>query len=153
MKSLSRVQHFVTPWTVAHQAPPSMEFSRQAYWSGLPFPSPGDLPDPGIEPGFPALRADTLPYEPAGNPRTPPCIYWIRTSVSEWSSVMCFHKPWLNLKFYISRIKSSIPPLTLIMTFNQRRCQKENIALGQGNGCLLTGWSGDLEFDSSRFKP
>ena len=51
MKSLSRVRLFVTPWTVAHQAPPSMEFSRQEYLSGLPFPSPGDLPDPGIEPG------------------------------------------------------------------------------------------------------
>ena len=51
VKSLSRVRLFVTPWTVAHQAPPSMEFSRQEYWSGVPFPSPGDLPDPGIEPG------------------------------------------------------------------------------------------------------
>ena len=60
MKSLSYVQLFVTPWTVAHQAPPSMEFSSQEYWSGLPFPSPGDLPDPGIEPGAPALQADVL---------------------------------------------------------------------------------------------
>ena len=49
MKSLNRVQLFATPWTVAHQAPPSMEFSRQAYWSGLPFPSPGDLPYAGIK--------------------------------------------------------------------------------------------------------
>ena len=49
VKSLSRVRLFVTTWTVAYQAPPSMEFSRQEYWSGLPFPSPGDLPDPGIE--------------------------------------------------------------------------------------------------------
>ena len=53
---------------IAHQAPPSMEFSRQQYWSGVPFPSPGDLPDPGIEPRSPALRADTLPSEPPGNP-------------------------------------------------------------------------------------
>ena len=52
------------PWTGAHQAPPSMEFSRQEYWSGLPFPSPGDLPDPGIEPGSLALQADALPSEP-----------------------------------------------------------------------------------------
>ena len=51
----------VTPWTVAHQAPLSMGFSKQEYWSGLPFPSAGDLPDPGIEPRFPALQADTLP--------------------------------------------------------------------------------------------
>ena len=53
----------VTPWTVACQAPLSMGFSRQEYWSGLPFPSPGDLPDPGIEPGSPALQADSLPTE------------------------------------------------------------------------------------------
>ena len=50
-----------TPWTVAHQAPLSMGFSRQEYWSGLPFPSPGDLPNPGIEPKSPALQADSLP--------------------------------------------------------------------------------------------
>ena len=50
VKSLSRVGLFATPWTVAHQAPPSMGFSRQQYWSGLPFPSPGNLPNPGIEP-------------------------------------------------------------------------------------------------------
>ena len=66
MKSLSYVRLFVTPWTVAYQAPPSMEFSRQEYWSGLPFPSPGNLPDPGIEPGSPALQADALPSEPQG---------------------------------------------------------------------------------------
>ena len=54
-KSLSRVRLFATPWTVAYQPLLSMEFSRQEYWSGLPFPSPGDLPDPGIEPRFPAL--------------------------------------------------------------------------------------------------
>ena len=55
VKSLSRVQLFVTPWTAVHLAPPSTGFSRQEYWSGLPFPSSGDLPDPGIEPGAPAL--------------------------------------------------------------------------------------------------
>ena len=68
MKLLSRVRFFATPWTVAHQALQSMGFSRQEYWSGLPFPSPGDLPDPGIEPGSLALRADALPSEPPGNP-------------------------------------------------------------------------------------
>jgi len=64
VKSLSRVRLLVTPWTVAYQAPPSMRFSRQEYWSGLPFPSPGNLPDPGIEPGSPASEADTLTSEP-----------------------------------------------------------------------------------------
>ena len=52
---------FVTPWTVAHQAPLSMGFLRQEYWSGLPFPSPGDLANPGTEPTSPALQADSLP--------------------------------------------------------------------------------------------
>ena len=60
VKLLSCVRLFATPWTVAYQAPPSTEFSRQEYWSGLPFPSPGDLPDPGIEPRSPALQADAL---------------------------------------------------------------------------------------------
>ena len=64
MKSLSRVRLFVTPWTVAYQAPPSMGFSRQECWSGLPLPSPGDLPDPGIEPRSPALQVDALLSEP-----------------------------------------------------------------------------------------
>ena len=59
---------FVTPWTVARQAPLSMEFSRQEYWSGLPCPSPGDLPNPGIKSGSPALQVDSLPSEPPGKP-------------------------------------------------------------------------------------
>ena len=66
VKSLNRVRLFATPWTVTYQAPPSLEFSRWGYWSGLPFPSPGDLPDPGIKPGSPTLQADTLPSEPPG---------------------------------------------------------------------------------------
>ena len=68
MKLLSHVQLFATPWTVAYQVPPSMGFSRQEYWSGLPFPFPGDLPDPGIKPRSPALQADALPSEPPGKP-------------------------------------------------------------------------------------
>ena len=60
VKLFSRVQLFSTLWTVALQAPPSVGYSRQEYWSGLPFPSPGDLPDPGIKPRSPALQADAL---------------------------------------------------------------------------------------------
>ena len=67
VKSFSHVQLFAISWTVAYQAPPSIGFSRQEYWSGLPSPSPGGLPDPGIEPGSLALRADSLPTEPPGN--------------------------------------------------------------------------------------
>ena len=68
---LSRVQLFATPWTVARQAPLFVGFFRQEYWSGLPFPPPGDLHDPGIEPTSPlspALQADSLPAESSGNP-------------------------------------------------------------------------------------
>ena len=61
MKSLSHVRLFaMTPWTRAYQAPASMGFSRQEYWSELPFPSPGDIPDPGIEPQSPMFQADTI---------------------------------------------------------------------------------------------
>ena len=65
---LSRVQLFTTLWTVAHQAPLSMEFSRQEYWNGMPFPYPGDLPNTGIQPKSPALQADSLLSEPPGKP-------------------------------------------------------------------------------------
>ena len=68
VKSLSRVQLFVTLWSIAHQAPLSMGFSRQEYWSGLPFPSPGDLPNSGIEPSSPALQAGSLTSELPGSP-------------------------------------------------------------------------------------
>ena len=64
--SHSFVQFFAIPWTVAHQAPVSVEFSRQESWSGLPFPSPGNLPNPRIEPGSAALQAVSLPSEPPG---------------------------------------------------------------------------------------
>ena len=64
---------FATLWTIVHQAPLSIGISKLGYWSGLPFPSPGDLLNPGIEPGSPALQADVLPSEPPGEPYI--CIY------------------------------------------------------------------------------
>ena len=67
---LSHVQLFEIPWSVACQAPLSMEFSRQEYWSGYPFPSPGNLPDPGMEPQSPAFWADSLSSEPPGKPKS-----------------------------------------------------------------------------------
>ena len=75
--SHSAVSDFVTPWTVAHQAPLSLGFSRQEYWSGLPRPPPGDLPSPGIEPRSPALQADSLPSEPPGKPHVHTTTYKI----------------------------------------------------------------------------
>ena len=68
VKLLSGVRLFATPWTIAYQAPLSMGFLRQEYWSGLPFPSPGDLPNPGIEPRSSTFQADTLTSEPPGKP-------------------------------------------------------------------------------------
>ena len=69
VKSLSRVRLFAIPWTVVYQASLPMGFSRQEYWSGLLFPSPGDLPDPGIDSRSPALQADALPSETLGEPQ------------------------------------------------------------------------------------
>ena len=95
VNSLSRVWLFAALWTVTYQAPLSMEFSRQEYWSGLPFPSPGDLPDPGIEPGSPALQVDPLISEPPGKPLL---SLWLTTFLSgfpprwryeSWSAVLC----------------------------------------------------------------
>ena len=77
VKSLSRIRLFVTPWTVTYQAPPSMGFSRQGYWSGVPSPSLGDLPDPGLEPRSPALQADALLSELVGKPYIPYIVQYI----------------------------------------------------------------------------
>ena len=76
---LSHVELFVIPWTVAHQAPLSMGFSQQKYWSELPFPSPGHFPDPGIEPVSPAWQADSLPLKHLASPIIITCISQIMT--------------------------------------------------------------------------
>ena len=90
MKLLSQVQLFATPWTVAHQASQSMGFSRQEYWSGLPVPSPGDLPDPEIEPMSPTLQADALTSEPPGKPifQLPNIYLKNRTLLAEYSKMI-----------------------------------------------------------------
>ena len=71
-QSLQLCDSFVTPWTAARQAPLSMGFPKQEYWSGLPFSPPGDLPDPGIEPRSPALQEDSFPLNHLGSPKRPP---------------------------------------------------------------------------------
>ena len=90
--SLSHVWLFATPWTVAHQDSPSMGFSRQEYWNQLPFPSPGDLPDPGIEPGSPTLQADALLSEPPGKPHYRELECKSRKSRNTWSNRQIW--PW-----------------------------------------------------------
>jgi len=87
VQSLSCVWPFVVSWTAAHKAPLSMGFSRQEYWNGLPFPPPGELPDPGIEPvplGSPALQVDSLPVAPLGK-------YWVETRDTAKHPIM--HRP------------------------------------------------------------
>ena len=115
-KLLSRAQFFVTPWTVAHQVPQSMEFSRQEYWSGLPFPSPGDLPDPRIELGPPALQADALPSEPPGRDAfNSKCTYSsiiLQTSQINRSIVGCYRVEILSslLTSHFLMVSSSLSP-------------------------------------------
>ena len=87
LSPFSHIQLFGTPQTVAHQAPLSMGFSRQEYWSGLPCPSPGDLPDPGIKPISPAEQADSLPTEPSG--RHPSVPYTLRELAEAWEDGHC----------------------------------------------------------------
>ena len=82
-KSLSYVQLFATPWTVVCQAPLSLGFSSQEYWSGLLCPPPGDLPDPEIEPGSPAFQADSIPLEPPGKPKLPEAY-----DLSSWNLIV-----------------------------------------------------------------
>ena len=81
VKSLSRVRLFVTPWTVAYQAPSSMGFSRQEYWSGLPWSPLGDLPNPCIKPSFPTLQADSLMSEPPVKPTCMSNTSFLKTSL------------------------------------------------------------------------
>ena len=95
VRSLSCVWLFATPWTVAYQAPPSMGFSRQEDWSGLPFPSPGHLPTPGNKPGSPALQTDALPSEPPGKPGS--CQIALQRGNSN------SHSDWPHLKVYFPR--------------------------------------------------
>ena len=91
LKSLSHIQVFATSWTVALQAPLSMGFCRQEYWSGLPCLPPGDLPDPGVKSHSPALQADSLPSEPPGKPfkQVPGIAKWspFTANTAWWATV------------------------------------------------------------------
>ena len=87
LNRFSRVRLFVTPRTVARQAPLSMGFSSQECWSGVPFPSPGDLPDPGLEPGSPALQTDSLSTKPLGKPSNHQSVAFCATACAETASI------------------------------------------------------------------
>ena len=111
MCSLSRVRLFAAPWTVAHQASLSMEFSRQEYWSRVPFPSLGDLPDPGSEPVSPAWEADSLPLSHLRSPLSSVATFikclnqiWL-TCCSCYTSTHC-----LTLHLYVMEMASFLKP-------------------------------------------
>ena len=131
---LSRVQLFATPWTVACQAPLSMEFSRQEYWRGQPFPSPGDFPDPGIEPRSPTWQANCLPSELPGKPIV---LKELLSSSQPWYILVCFYR--LTLEKSMSHCPFPIPGFPLPHRDDISRCwgragecwvwTEENIAL------------------------
>ena len=104
VKLHSCVQLFATPWTITYQTPLTMGFSKQRYWSGLPFPSPWDFPDPGIKPRSPTLQADTLPSEPSGKPKNVQTTVQLIALISHSSKVMLkiFHamlQQYMNWEF------------------------------------------------------
>ena len=115
MKSLSRVHLFATPWTAAYKASLSMEFSRQEYWSRLPFPSPGDLPHPGIKPGSPALQADALSSEPPGKP--PKWFLGFPKTLLPFSPTLMwkllYFLPIFDQTTSLPRIQQTVSPLTM----------------------------------------
>ena len=102
---------FVTPWTVARQAPLSMGFSRQEYWSGLPFPYPGDFPDPGIEPTSPASQADSLPLSPQGGTCSKPT----HAQAPDWWPFLFLlpvGTPWSHKEHPTMAVSVHLPPRT-----------------------------------------
>ena len=121
MKSLSQVWLFATPWTIACQAPLFMGFSRQGYWSGLPFPSPEDLPDAGIEPGSPILQADAWLSEPAGKPAMA-----THSSTLAWK-IPRIEEPWLAAVHGVARSQTS----------EQLHFHFSLSCIGEGNGTPL----------------
>ena len=99
LSHFSCVRLFATPWTVTHQAPLSMGFSRQEYWSGLPCPPPGDLPDPGIKLMSPASKVDSLPLSHQGSPH----LQYGRREFDPWVGKMRWGRKWPPTPVFLSR--------------------------------------------------
>ena len=150
MKSLSRVRLFATPWTVACQAPPSMEFSRQEYWSGLPLPSPGNLPNPGTEPGYSMIYIHLCIYHPMklfqskygiflSLPKVPSCLFiiHIHPDASNCCSLFCHYGFLLkgHIKGIMKYIFVGVWLLSFSLFFKSTEC-----ALYLRNICLPSLW-------------
>ena len=124
--SLSHVRLSAIPWTVAHQATLSMGFSRQEYWSGLPVPSPGDLPDPGIKSRSPALQGDMLPSEPPGksssllkNDRKCPSTHGTLKKWEEYTTCKNANQPNYQILLIFHTLKDHSFPLRLCILSHQ----------------------------------
>ena len=128
LSHFSRVRLFANPWTGAHQAPLSMGFSRQEYWSGLPCPLPGNLPNPGIKPSspeVPALQADSLPLSPQGRPTSSLCLISLPEKLTEFTVTFNL----LDYRFIIKGYKSG--------TARQKRCIRQSLQQGNRVSLLL----------------
>ena len=153
VKSLSRLWLFATLWTLARQAPLSMGFSRQEYWSGLPFPSPGDLLNPGIEPRSPTLQADALISEPLGNSTNislSPHFLWRGQEYLDCKEIQPVHsegdQPWdffgrNDAKAETSTLATSCEELT---HWKRLWCWEGLGAWGEGNNKGWDGWMASL---------
>ena len=139
VKSLSHVRLFATPRTVAYQAPPSMGFSRQEYWSGLPFPSPGDLPNPGIEPRSPTLEADALTSEPPGKPKLLEwvAIFWDRNQIR--ISCIAGEPPGKPLRESNAQLFNTVSQNQFYASIISVFLNRENLACP----CRYSGWTGN----------
>ena len=138
VKLLSCVWLFATPWTVACQSPPSMGFSRQEYWNGLPFPSPGYLSDPGIKSRSPALQADSLPSEPPANPwwdsEVQGIVYLWLIHIVVWQKPIQHYKA-VTLQLKIKK-RSDVPPPTWgTATWESQLWQLRTIPPIKGDNC------------------
>ena len=141
MKTLSHVWFFGTPWTVAYQAPLSMGFSRQGYWSGLPFPSPGDLPNPGIELRSPKLQVDSLPSDPLGKLL---CSLRIHEYILEHSM---YFSPILTLVSWLKRLialTAFFVSCLAVIEFPSVPSRDSEMKIWEGMKILLCGFHGDL---------
>ena len=114
--SRSVVSNSCDPMDYTHEAPLSVEFSRQEYWSGLPFPSPGDLPSSGMEPWSPALQADSIPAEPPGKHVCNMCIYNIIRKQMEFKWQLHFSSIRINIfSFRVNRLSGEQGVLESVM--------------------------------------
>ena len=136
------VRLFATLCTVAYQASLSMGFSRQEYWSGLPFPSPGDLPNPGIEPGSPASEADALTSEPPGKPLDE--LRWTKSKPLSSLLIPFVHVLGLFLQFWPVKLWGRSEANVLQLSEDINKFPVNKIKMAQCNVCVVPSFASDF---------